>query len=67
MPICDEFIVNEGYSEDKTLDLIKSNGSFYRYRVDSGWFQKQTRIIRNNGEIKTNLGAWGLKRQMAVS
>lgn len=26
-------------------------GSYYRYRIDAGWYQKQDRIIRNNGKI----------------
>ncbi|MDE2010054.1 MAG: glycosyltransferase [Candidatus Omnitrophica bacterium] len=129
LPICDEFIVNVGDSEDATLELIRSinsskvriienrwdmgkgsqvlseqtnlalkecsgdwafylqgdeviheadlyklklrmyhclerkdvdalrfkwfhfYGSFWRYRIDSGWYQKQDRIIRNNGQI----------------
>lgn len=129
LPICDEFIVNVGDSEDGTLELIRSiddkkikiienkwdlnigesvlsqqtnialsqckgdwafylqadevvhekdlprlkryiqkylnrreirglrfeylhfYGSYYRYRIGPGWFQKENRIIRNNGNI----------------
>jgi len=141
LPVCDEFIVNVGESEDNTLDIIKSinspkikiierewddslgkymlsaetnfamslcrgawcfyvqademvhendlsrlrkymfryinddqvdgfrfrwlhfYGSFYRYRVDAGWFQKQVRIIRNNGMIMSNGDAWEFIRK----
>ncbi len=38
-------------------------GSFYRYRVDPPWFQKQDRIVRNNGNIKAYSGAWGFRRK----
>jgi len=141
LPICDEFIVNVGDSEDRTLQLIESlkdpkvkiiqnkwdmsqgkevlsfqtnlalkacrgdwafylqsdeviheadlpalkkymekylhdqdvetfrfqwlhfYGSFYRYRIDSGWFQKQDRIIRNNGEIESYGDAYAFRRK----
>jgi len=38
-------------------------GSYYRYRVDSGWFQKQDRIIRNNGQIVSIGDAYGFERK----
>ena len=141
LPICDEFIVNVGASDDNTLDLIKSiaspkirilqttwdfsegktvlsrqtnialkecsgdwafylqsdevihekdllvlrqkmqkylpdkdvealrfawlhfYGSYYRYRIDHGWYQKQDRIIRNNGEIESIGDAYGFERK----
>ncbi|MCR4337813.1 MAG: glycosyltransferase [Candidatus Omnitrophica bacterium] len=141
LPICDEFVVNVGDSEDGTLELIESlkspkiriiqnvwdfsmgkevlsyqtnialkecrgtwafylqsdemiheedlprlrrmmernrdnkevevfrfkwmhfYGSYYRYRVDHGWFQKQDRIVRNNGEIESEGDAWGFRRK----
>jgi hypothetical protein len=131
LPVCDEFIVNVGESEDATLEMIKGihspkikiiqtkwdmskgptvlaeqtnialehcsgdwavylqtdevvheadlpkmkhcmelclhkpqvdalqfgwfhfYGSHWRYRIDAGWYQKQVRIIRNNGEIES--------------
>jgi glycosyltransferase involved in cell wall biosynthesis len=140
LPICDEFIVNVGDSEDGTLDLIRSiaspkiriiqsqwdmsrgseilsqqtnlalkeckgdwafylqsdevihesdlsklrfwmgyyldkkdvdalrfwwfhfYGSFWRYRIDFGWYQKQDRIIRNNGQIESYGDAFGFRR-----
>jgi hypothetical protein len=140
LPICDEFIVNVGDSEDATLDLIRSiddpkiriiqqqwdmsqgsavlsqqtnialkectgdwafylqsdeviheadlsklkfwmryyldkkdvdalrfwwfhfYGSFWRYRVDFGWYQKQDRIIRNNKQIESYGDAFGFRR-----
>lgn len=141
LPLCDEFIVNVGHSEDETLDMIRSldsskvriietawdmtegktvlatqtnlalkecrgdwvfylqsdeviheadlpklkrymkkflqdenvdalrfswmhfYGSYYRYRVDSGWFQKQDRIIRNNGTVESFGDAYGFRRK----
>lgn len=141
LPICDEFIVNVGDSEDDTLNLIKSigsdkiriveqvwdlnqgsevlsrqtnlalkecsgdwafylqsdevihendlgklkklmslhlnqrevdalrfrwlhfYGSYYRYRIDHGWYQKQDRIIRNNGEVESFGDAFGFQRK----
>ena len=141
LPICDEFIVNLGDSDDKTRELIGSIGSpkikivphkwdlslgdrmlaletdnalkectgdwafyiqsdevihqkdlprlyrymekylknekvegfklqwlhfyesFYRYRIDGGWFQKQVRIIRNNATIKSLEDAWGFEKR----
>jgi len=140
LPICDEFIVNVGDSEDSTLALIKSidspkiriiqtvwnmsqgsavlseqtnialkecrgdwafylqtdeviheddlnklkcwmryylnkkdvdalrfwwfhfYGSFWRYRIDLGWYQKQDRIIRNNGQVESYGDAFGFRR-----
>ncbi len=38
-------------------------GSYYRYRIDSGWYQKQDRIIRNNGKIRSFGDAYGFERQ----
>lgn len=141
LPICDEFIVNVGDSEDDTLDLIKSidsdkirivqniwdfsqgaevlsyqtnlalkecagdwafylqsdevihendlvklkhameehlhneevdalrfrwfhfYGSYFRYRIDRGWYQKQDRIIRNNGQVESCGDAFGFRRK----
>lgn len=141
LPVCDEFIVNVGDSEDGTLDLIRSiksdkirvvqnvwdfsqgaevlsyqtnlalkecsgdwafylqsdevihegdlgklkrvmaeylhddeidalrlrwlhfYGSYFRYRIDRGWYQKQDRIIRNNGEVESCGDAFGFRRK----
>jgi hypothetical protein len=140
LPICDEFIVNVGESEDGTLELIRSlnspkiriiqtqwdmaqgpevlslqtnaalkeckgdwafylqsdevvheadlnklkfwmryyfnkqdvdalrfgwlhfYGSFWRYRIDLGWYQKQDRIIRNNGQMESYGDAFAFRR-----
>ncbi len=140
LPICDEFIVNVGDSDDSTLELIQSigsskikiiqnkwdmsqgkevlsqqtnialkeckgdwafylqldevihekdlgilkllmhrglkqevdairlkwfhfYGSYFRYRVDAGWYQKQDRIIRNNGEVESFGDAYAFRRK----
>lgn len=38
-------------------------GSFYRYRIDAGWFQKQNRIIRNNRQIESYGDAFAFRRK----
>ena len=38
-------------------------GSYCRYRIDQGWFQKQCRIIRNNGGIESCKDAWTFERK----
>lgn len=141
LPICDEFIINIGDSEDRTLELIRSihspkikiiqnkwdmsmgkevlsyqtnlalkeckgewafylqsdevihesdlpklktlmekyqdashvdalrfkwlhfYGSYWRYRIDAGWYQKQDRIIRNNGQIESFGDAFSFRRK----
>lgn len=37
-------------------------GSYHRYRIDAGWYQKQDRIIRNNGEVKSVEDAYAFGR-----
>ncbi|MCD4780624.1 MAG: glycosyltransferase [Candidatus Omnitrophica bacterium] len=36
-------------------------GSYYRYRIDEGWYQKQDRIIRNNRSIESYGDAFGFR------
>jgi len=140
LPICDEFIINVGHSDDETLSLVKKlnqpkiriiettwdldqkpdvlsyqtnltlkeckgdwtfylqsdeviheadleklkgmmaqnlndesvdalmfkwlhfYGSYFRYRIDQGWFQKQVRIIRSNGTMESCKDAWTFQR-----
>jgi len=38
-------------------------GSHYRYRIDQGWYQKQDRIIRNNGMMESYHDAFGFQRK----
>ncbi|MDD4956019.1 MAG: glycosyltransferase [Candidatus Omnitrophica bacterium] len=141
LPICDEFIVNVGNSEDNTLELIRGiapdkirivtgewddskgkemlsvetnfamshcrgdwafyvqldevvhekdlkvlkgymtkylgdpgvdafrfkwlhfYGSYYRYRIDPPWYQKQDRIVRNNGTVESYGDAWAFRKK----
>ncbi len=56
------------YLHDKNIEGFRLRwlhfyGSFYRYRIDAGWFQKQDRIIRNNGKIRSYSEAWGFKNK----
>lgn len=38
-------------------------GSYFRYRIDAGWYQKQDRIIRNNGTIESVGDAYAFARR----
>lgn len=38
-------------------------GSYFRYRIDSGWYQKQDRIIRNDGQIRSVGDAYSFERR----
>lgn len=56
------------YLPDENVDALRFNwlhfyGSYYRYRVDHGWFQKQDRIVRNNGQIESCIDAWAFRRK----
>jgi len=42
-------------------------GSFYRYRIDRGWFQKQIRVVKNNGQYESHDGAWGFRHKDGTS
>lgn len=37
-------------------------GSYWRYRIDFGWYQKQDRIIRNNKQVESYGDAFGFRR-----
>lgn len=55
------------YLDRKNIDALRFwwfhfYGSFWRYRIDRGWYQKQDRIIRNNGEIESYEDAFGFRR-----
>src|SRR5438477_1288248 len=52
--------------DDKNVEAFRFHwlhfyGSYYRYRIDSGWYQKQDRIIRNNGQIESIGDAYGFE------
>ncbi|MFZ5801014.1 MAG: glycosyltransferase [Candidatus Omnitrophota bacterium] len=56
------------YENDETVDVIRFKwlhffGSYYRYRVDAGWFQKAERIIKNNGKVESFGDAYGFRRK----
>ena len=56
------------YLNDKEVEALRFKwlhfyGSYYRYRIDSGWYQKQDRIIRNNGQIESVGDAYGFERK----
>lgn len=55
------------YLDQKDVDALRFKwfhffGSFWRYRIDFGWYQKQDRIIRNNGQIESYGDAFGFRR-----
>jgi len=52
---------------DQDVDALRFRwlhfyGSYYRYRIDRGWYQKQDRIIRNNGMVESCGDAFGFRR-----
>ncbi len=54
--------------DNQEIDAIRFRwfhfyGSYYRYRIDRGWYQKQDRIIRNNGEIESFGDAYAFCRK----
>lgn len=56
------------YLSDEAVDALRFKwlhfyGSYYRYRIDSGWYQKQDRIIRNNGQIESFGDAYAFRRK----
>jgi len=55
------------YLDRKETDALRFGwfhfyGSFWRYRIDLGWYQKQDRIVRNNGQIESYGDAFGFRR-----
>lgn len=53
--------------DDPSVDALRFRwlhfyGSYYRYRIDRGWYQKQCRIIRNNGEVESCGDAYSFHR-----
>lgn len=60
--------IMQKYLNDEKVDTLRFRwfhfyGSYFRYRVDRGWYQKQDRIIRNNGEVESFGDAFGFKRK----
>jgi glycosyltransferase involved in cell wall biosynthesis len=58
----------EKYLHDPTVDALRFKwlhfyGSFWRYRIDAGWYQKQDRIIRNNKTVESFGDAFGFSRR----
>ncbi|MCK5014389.1 MAG: glycosyltransferase family 2 protein [Candidatus Omnitrophica bacterium] len=54
--------------QDKEVDALRFRwlhfyGSYFRYRIDRGWYQKQDRIIRNNGTVESFGDAFGFRRK----
>ena len=57
----------ERYLKDSNVDALRFRwlhfyGSHYRYRIDKGWYQKQDRIIRNNGQVRSYGDAFAFER-----
>ena len=58
----------EKYIHDDQVDALRFRwfhfyGSYFRYRIDEGWYQKQDRIIKNNGRIESFGDAYSFKRK----
>jgi glycosyltransferase involved in cell wall biosynthesis len=55
------------YLNKKDVDVLRFwwfhfYGSFWRYRIDFGWYQKQDRIIRNDRQIESHGDAFSFRR-----
>ena len=66
LPILKKYM--ENYLPNKNVDALRFRwlhfyGSYYRYRIASGWYQKQDRIIRNNDKIESYDDAYGFRRK----
>ena len=58
----------EKYAYEKEVETLRFKwlhfyGSYFRYRIDNGWFQKQDRIIKNNEQVESFGDAFGFKRK----
>lgn len=56
------------YLKDLDVDALRFKwfhfyGSHFRYRIDKGWYQKQDRIVRNNGQIRSMGDAFAFERK----
>lgn len=52
---------------DRDIDALRFRwlhfyGSYFRYRIDKGWYQKQDRIIKNNGLVESWGDAYSFRR-----
>jgi len=66
LPVLKRLMLN--FLHNRQVDALRFKwlhffGSYYRYRIDGGWFQKEDRIIKNNGEIESYSGAFGFRRK----
>lgn len=53
--------------DDPSVDALRFKwlhfyGSYWRYRIDAGWYQKQDRIVRNNGTVESYGDAFAFRR-----
>ena len=60
--------VMKNFLNDSNVDALRFKwlhfyGSYFRYRIDKGWYQKQDRIIRNNGKIESYGDAYAFRRK----
>lgn len=60
--------VMQRYENNPAVDALRFRwlhfyGSYYRYRIDHGWYQKQDRIIKNDGTVESFGDAYGFKRK----
>ncbi len=56
------------YLHDDQVDALRLRwlhfyGSYYRYRIDYGWFQKSERIVKNSGQVESCGDAAGFRRK----
>lgn len=56
------------HADDPDVDVLRFRwlhfyGSYFRYRIDEGWYQKQDRVIKNNGTVESCGDAFGFRRK----
>jgi len=60
---CMEKFLNDDAVDALRFKWLHFYGSYYRYRIDYGWYQKQDRIIRNNGQVESFGDAYAFRRK----
>ncbi len=55
-------------TDNQEIDAIRFQwfhfyGSYFRYRIDAGWYQKQDRVIRNNGSVESFGDAYAFRKK----
>jgi glycosyltransferase involved in cell wall biosynthesis len=60
---CMEQYLNDPHVDALRFKWLHFYGSYWRYRIDAGWYQKQDRIVRNNGTVESYGDAFAFRRR----